>query len=112
MVVLYLVNGRKGFNDILVLVEAYREPLSLAELLFIIKCVLDSEHSYYPVSEGNVGKAMFLNAVNELACGVPFERVLERYGLKRKGKTLNIVDKRKRWASQVKPIERLHEVLE
>ncbi|MEM3459202.1 MAG: hypothetical protein QXN36_01250 [Candidatus Bathyarchaeia archaeon] len=113
MVVLHLVNGKKGPNDILVLVEAYTEPLSFAELLFIIKSVLDSEDSYYPIAEGNIGKAMFLNAVNELACGVPFEKVLKRYGLDRKRK-LDIVDKRKPQTSQteVKPIEKLHEVLE
>ncbi|MEM3699700.1 MAG: hypothetical protein QXL57_02385 [Candidatus Bathyarchaeia archaeon] len=114
MVVLHLVNGKKGPNDILVLVEAYTEPLSLPELLFIIKSVLDSEDSYYPIAEGNIGKAMFLNAVNELACGVPFEKVLERYKLDRKGKKLNIIDKRKRQAEakpSVKPITKLHEVL-
>jgi len=43
MVVLHLVSGKKGVNDVVVLVEAYTEPLSLTELLFIIKCVLDSE---------------------------------------------------------------------
>lgn len=113
MVVLYLVDGRKGENDVLVLVEAYKEPLSLPELLFIIKCVLASEDSYYPIREGNIGKAMFLNAVNELACGVPFEKVLKRYGLNRKGKHLNIVDNRKcEPKASVKPIEKLHEVLE
>jgi hypothetical protein len=49
---------------------------------------------YYPISRGNIGKAMFLNAINELACGVPFDRVLEHYGLKRK-KGLKVIDKRK-----------------
>lgn len=112
MVVLYLIDGKKGPHDILVLVEAYTEPLSLPELLFIIKSVLDSEDSYYPISEGHIGRAMFLNAVNELACGVPFEKVLERYKLNRKGKKLKIVDKRKLEASHVKPMEKLSEVLE
>jgi hypothetical protein len=100
MVLLTLVNGKKGVNDVLVLVTAYAEPLSLAELLFLIKCVLDSEDSYYPISEGNIGKAMFLNAINELACGVSFEKVLERYSLKRKGKKINIMDKREEKASK------------
>jgi hypothetical protein len=114
MAILHLVDGRKGDNDILVLIEAYTEPLSLPELLFIIKCVLQSEDSYYPISEGKIGKAMFLNAVNELACGVPFNRVLERYGLNRKGKSLRIIDKRKRKPlsqASFKPIEKLSEVL-
>ena len=94
MVVLHLIDGKKGPYDVLVLVEAYTEPLSLPELLFIIKSVLDSEDSYYPVNGGRLGKAMFLSAIIELACGVPFERVLERYGLNRK-KGLKIIDKRK-----------------
>jgi len=37
-----------------------------------------------------------MNAINEISQGVPFEKVLERYKLKRKGKGLNVVDKRKR----------------
>ena len=96
MVLLTLVSGKKGPDDILVLVTAYGEPLSFAEWLFIGKAYLDSEASYYPVSEGYIGKAMLLNALNELAHGVDFEKVLERYGLKRKRKQLNIVDKRKK----------------
>jgi len=95
MVLLVLVEGKKGPDDILVLVTAYNEPLSFAEWLFIGKCYLDSEASYYPVSEGYLGKAMLLNALNELAHDVPFEKVLERYKLKRKKKPLNIVEKRK-----------------
>jgi hypothetical protein len=95
VVLLTLVDGRKGLGDILVLVTAYNQPLTLAELLLLNKCVLDSEASYYPISEGNLGKAMFLNAINELACGVPFDKVLERYELKRKSKGLKIIDKRK-----------------
>lgn len=94
MVLLHLVEGKKGPDDILVLVTAYNQPLSFAEWLFVGKCYLDSEASYYPVSEGYLGKAMLLNALNELAHGVPFEKVLERYKLKRKKKVLNIVDKR------------------
>jgi len=95
MVLLTLVDGRKGIGDTLVLVTAYEEPLSFAEWLFIGKNYLDSEASYYPISEGYIGKAMLLNALNELAHGVPFEKVLERYKLNRKGKKLNIIDKRK-----------------
>jgi hypothetical protein len=90
---LILVRGRKGENDVLVLVNSKEQPLSFSEWLFIGKHYLDSEDSYYPVSRGYVGKAMLLNALNELACGVPFYRVLERYGLSKK--RLNVVDKRK-----------------
>jgi hypothetical protein len=111
MVLLTLVNGKKGEGDILVLVTAYGEPLSFAEWLFIGKCYLDSEASYYPISQGFIGKAMLLNALNELSHGVDFNRVLERYGLGRKRK-LNIVDKRKEaMVSEPKPITKLHEIM-
>lgn len=95
MALLTLVYGKKGPHDILVLVTAYGEPLSFAEWLFIGKCYLESEASYYPIQEGYIGKAMLMNALTEVSHGVSFERVLERYGLSRKGKHLNIVDKRK-----------------
>ena len=42
-----------------------------------------------------IGKAMLMNALNEVALGVDFEKVLKRYKLKRKGKSLKIIDKRK-----------------
>jgi hypothetical protein len=96
MVLFTLVDGKKGFGDILVLVTAYNEPLSFGEWLFLGKCYLDSEAVYYPIQEGYIGKAMLMNAINEISQGVPFEKVLERYKLKRKGKGLNVVDKRKR----------------
>ena len=96
MVLLTLVDGKKGLGDILVLVTAYNEPLSFGEWLFLGKCYLDSEAVYYPIQECYIGKAMLINAINEISQGVPFEKVLERYKLKRKGKGLNVVDKRKR----------------
>ena len=108
MAVLTLVDGKKGVGDILVLVTSYEQPLTFAEILFINKCILDSEASYYPISEGYIGKAMLLNAINELACDVPFKKVLERYGLKRK-KRLNIVDKRRK--PNTKPSIVLEEVV-
>ena len=111
MAILTLVDGKKGPGDILVLVTSYESPLSFAELLFINKCVLDSESLYYPISQGNIGKAMFLNALNELACGVPFARVLERYGLNRKGKQLNIIDKRKNVQHSEKRLEKVADFL-
>ena len=96
MVLLTLVDGKKGLGDILVLVSAYNEPLSFGEWLFLGKCYLDSEAVYYPIKKGYIGRAMLLNALTEISQGVPFEKVLERYKLKRKGKGLKIVDKRKR----------------
>jgi hypothetical protein len=94
MAIIILVDGKKGDGDVLALITSHETPLSFPEWLFIGKCYLDSEDSYYPISQGYVGKAMLLNALNELACGVPFERVLERYGLEKK--RLTIIDKRKR----------------
>jgi len=96
MVLLMLVDGRKGHGDILVKVTAYDEPLSFSEWLFLGKCYLDSEAVYYPIRKGFIGRAMLLNALTEISQGVPFDKVLERYKLKRKGKGLNIRDKRKR----------------
>lgn len=101
MAILTLVDGKKGPQDILVLVTSYEQPLSFAEWLFIGKNYMDSEASYYPISEGYIGKAMLLNALNELSHGVPFDKVLERYGLKRKGRKLNIVDRRKKSSVEV-----------
>ena len=101
MVLLTLVDGKKGPNDILVLVTAYNEPLTFAEWLFIGKCYLDSEASYYPIKEGYIGQAMLIHAINELALGVDFEQVLKRYKLRRKGKNLKVIDKRKLVGSNI-----------
>jgi hypothetical protein len=95
MVQLTLVDGRKGLGDILVLLKADDEPLSFAEWLFIGKCYMDSEASYYPVSEGYTGPCMLVEAVLELSHGVKFDMVLEKFKLKRKGMSLQILDKRK-----------------
>ncbi len=95
MVLLTLIDGKKGPGDIIVLLTAYNEPLSFGEWLFLGKCYLDSEAMYYPIRDGFIGKAMLLNALNEISQGVPFEKVLERYKLKRKKKSLNIVDRRR-----------------
>jgi hypothetical protein len=96
MVLFTLVDGKKGWGDILVFVTAYNEPLTFGEWLFLGKCYLDSEAIYYPIKNGYIGRAMLLNALTEISQGVPFDKVLERYKLKRKGKGLNIVDKRKK----------------
>ena len=94
MVVFTLFDGRKGPNDILVKVDAYGEVMTFAQWLFLAKCFLDSEASYYPVENGFIGKAMLMNAFNEISQGVPLDRVLRRYKLSKKG--LVIQDKRKR----------------
>ena len=108
MAIITLLDGRKGPGDTLALVTSYEAPLSFPEWLFVGKCYLDSENSYYPISQGYIGKAMLLNALNELACGVPFDKVLDRYGLS--GKRLQIIDKRRK-TQDLNPSEKLHEVL-
>ena len=94
MVVITLVDGRKGPNDVLVMVASYDEVLTFAQWLYVGKWYLDSEASYYPVSEGFIGKAMLMNAINEISQNVPFDSVLKHYRLSKKG--LIIKDKRKR----------------
>ena len=95
MVLFELVDGRKGDGDVLVLITAYREPLTLTEWLYIGDSYLDSEASYYPVSEGYLGKGMLVSALVCLACGVPLRTVLRKFGLDRKTKKLNIIYRRK-----------------
>lgn len=94
LVVITLVDGRKGPNDVLVMVASYNEVLTFAQWLYIGKWYLDSEASYYPVSQGYIGKAMLMNAFNEISQDVPFDNVLKHYKLSKKG--LIIKDKRKR----------------
>ena len=94
MVVITLVDGRKGLNDVLVKVRSYNEVLTFAQWLYIGKWYLDSEASYYPISQGFIGKAMLMNAFNEISQGVSFDLVLKHYKLSKKG--LIIQDKRKR----------------
>ena len=94
MVLITLVNGRKGPNDVLVKLTAYDEVLTFAQWLYVGKWYLDSEASYYPIEKGFIGKAMLMNAFNEISQGVPFEMVLKRYKLTKKG--LIIKDERKR----------------
>ncbi len=95
MVLLELVDGKKGLNDVLVLVTAYSEPLSFHELLFILNHYFNSEHSYYSVADGYLGKGMLLSAINCVAVGVPLETILRRFKLYRKTRKLTIIDKRK-----------------
>jgi len=102
-----VVPGRKGPNDKLVKIYADGEVLSFSDLLFLLKHYFDSEDSYYPVSEGYRGRAMLLNAINEISVGVPLSRVLKTYKLERKTKRTVIVDK----TNSEKPIEKLHEIL-
>jgi hypothetical protein len=109
MVLLQLVDGKKGPGDILILLTCYSEPLTFTEWLFIGKCMLDSEASYYPISGGNRGPCLLLEALIELSHGVKFDDVIQRYGLAPKNSKLVIEDKRK--VKKVGQPEYLHELL-
>ena len=63
MVLITLVDGKKGSGDILALVTAQSEPLTFGEWLFLGKCYLDSEAVYYPIKQGFICKAMLMNNV-------------------------------------------------
>lgn len=109
MVLLQLVDGKKGPGDILVKLTADNEVLTFTEWLFIGKCMMDSEGSYYPISEGNRGPCLLLEALIELSHGIDFEQVIERYGLSTKQKKLQIEDKRK--LQHTSPLRYIHELL-
>lgn len=79
-----LVNGKKSKNDTLVQVYAEGEVLTFQEILFVLQHYFDSEHEYYPVEEGHLGKGMLLSAVCCLACGVPMGNILRRFNLETK----------------------------
>jgi len=92
---LEVVQGKKGPNDKVVLITAYKEPLKIEELLWILQQLFESEDACYPVSEGYEGKAMLLKAIIDVYSGHKIETVLKRYFLKpsRDGYTLNVNSK-------------------
>jgi len=55
---------------------------------------------------------MLINVLNELSHGVNFERVLERYKLKRKWKAVKIFDKRKSFSRVLNREDKLVSILE
>ena len=92
MVKFILRNGYKSKNDTMVFLIANDEVLTFQELLFILKHYFKSEHEYYPIDQGYLGKAMLLSAVCCVACGVPFEVICKRFNLP--FKILTVVDHR------------------
>jgi hypothetical protein len=109
MVLIELVDGRKGKGDVLCLVTANHAPLSFAEWLFLGMHFMNSEQSYYPVEKGFAGKAYLLNCLCELSHGVEFSRVLEKYGLNQKTGKMHVVDRRKK-QNNAAPLH-LHELM-
>jgi len=100
MVQFILEDGKKGEHDVLVRVVSYGEVLRFEEVLFILKHYFQSEDSYYPLPRYR-GRCMLVSAIMELAIGRDFDVILREYRLKRKGKQLNIVDKRKKGSAEV-----------
>ena len=78
------VRGKKGPGDRLPLVTAYGEPLPFDCILEILDSTFKAENSYYPISSGNLGAAMLMEAILEVYSGIPLERVLKKYRLERK----------------------------
>jgi len=108
MVKLILVDGNKGVGDVLVLVEVNVEPLAFSQILLILKCIFESEDSYYPNGDG---KGYMMKAILDVCLGVPLDKVFKRYNLENK---LNVVDKRRKLPAPATPhkkVERLEDVL-
>lgn len=99
MVKFEVVKGQKGPCDKLVKVWAYGEVFTFEDILRLLKIIFESEDSVYPISEGYQGKAMLLKAIIDVYSGIPIEKVLDFYRLKKK-------------ASKTVVVEKLHEVLE
>lgn len=78
------VQGKKGPGDRLPLVTAYDEPLPFDCILRILDETFKAENSYYPISEGNLGGTMLLEAILEVYSGIPLDRVLAKFKLVRK----------------------------
>jgi len=95
MVKFVLRSGHKSDRDTMVFLVARDEVLTFHELLFILKHYFDSEQDYYPVSDGFLGKAMLVAAINSVALDVPIPTVLKRFKLP--FKRLDIVDQIQRY---------------
>jgi hypothetical protein len=96
MVQMQMQQGNKSSKDKIIRIWADGEIITLEDILTMLDVIFKSEDSNYPIEVGFEGRAYFLKAIVDLACGIPLERVLKAYRLKRKAK----------------PIEKLHEILE
>lgn len=92
MNLLTLVDGRKGEDDILVLLRCHDEPLTFAELLFILGEYFKSEDSYYPRKQGFAGSRYLLDAILDVYHGATVPEVCRKYQLELK---LNTIDRRR-----------------
>jgi hypothetical protein len=104
--------GRKAEGDRVIRLTAYNEKVSLAEILQILDVVFRAEEECYPKPHFQ-GSCMLMKAILEVYSGIPIEKVLANYGLRKASKTV-VVEKLDSSEPKfsVKPIEKLHEVLE
>jgi len=94
MVFMKIEQGNKSSEDKIIKIYANGEIITLEDILKMLDIIFKSEDSNYPINQGYEGRAKFLKAIIELACGIPLNRVLKNYKLEKK-----------------KPIQKLHEIL-
>ena len=92
-----MLKGKKSDDDVIIRIWANGEIITLEDILKMLDVIFKSEDSNYPIEIGFEGRAYFLKAIVDLACGIPLERVLKNYRLKRKVS---------------RQIDRLHQILE
>jgi hypothetical protein len=97
MIQMQMLKGKKSDDDVIIRIWANGEIITLEDILKMLDVIFKSEDSNYPIEIGFEGRAYFLKAIVDLACGIPLERVLKNYRLKRKVS---------------RQIDRLHEILE
>jgi hypothetical protein len=97
MIQMQMLKGKKSDDDVIIRIWANGEIITLEDILKMLDVIFKSEDSNYPIEIGFEGRAYFLKAIVDLACGIPLERVLKNYRLKRKVS---------------RQIDRLHQILE
>jgi len=73
--------GNKSSQDKIIRIWAKGEIITLKDILRILNIIFKSEDANYPISKGFEGRAYFLKAIIELACGIQLERILKNYRL-------------------------------
>ena len=76
--------GRKSENDLIIRIWAKGEIITIKDILRILDIIFKSEDANYPISKGFEGRAYFLKAIIDLACGVPLNQILKKYYVKKK----------------------------
>jgi DNA-binding IscR family transcriptional regulator len=103
--------GKKAEGDRVIRLTANNEKVSLAEILQILDVIFKAEEECYPKPHFQ-GSCLFMKAILEVYSGIPLEKVLANYGLKKASKTV-VVEKldSSKPKVEVKPVQKLHEVL-